>query len=102
MPLPDLEHRLPTRHVVAAMTIEQDDALEAMMQHVFNHPHQEVQIDSRRRGEGSGKIQVVVRIPQPREWCEGDAIAKPLGRSADDFTQQQAIGEERQVGPQEL
>ena len=95
--LAGLENRLLSRYDIAAVTVQEHDAAKSMRDQVVDQVSQKVEICSRRRRQGSGEIEVMVRVAQPQEGRPDDAIAQRLGRAADDFAEQHAVGEDRQM-----
>ncbi len=92
-----LEHRLPARDVVPAVSIEEHDPSKSVHQSVLDHPPQKIQVGAGRGGNRSRKIQVMIRIPQPLQGCDDDPVLHGELHPAHDFTEQQAVGVHRQV-----
>jgi hypothetical protein len=99
MPLANLEHSLLPWNVIPAMSVDEHETAEAMLDKILEQSSQQIQIRPWWGRQRSGKVEMVIRVAEPRERCEQDAIADPLRRPADDFAKEQAVGEERQVMP---
>ena len=97
MPLADFEHRLLAGHDVAAMPVDEHQPLEAVLNEVFQQAAQQIEIHAGRSRKRAGEIEVMVRVAQPQERREHDAVGQGLGRAADDLAQQHAVGEQRHV-----
>ena len=95
--LAGLEDRLLRRHDVAAVAVQEHDPAEAVTDQVVDQVAQQVEISPRRGRERAGEIEVMVRVAQPQERRPDHAVAERLGRAADDFAQQHAVGEDRQM-----
>src|SRR6185312_8413909 len=79
------------------MAVDEDQEFEVMLKEVFHQSAQEIDIDSRRAGEGSGEIEVVIGIAQPEKRCEQHPITEPRADAFDDFAKEQAVGEGREM-----
>ena len=66
---------------------------------VVDQVAEKVEIRARRGRERAGEVDVMVRVAQPQERRPDHAVAQRLGRAADDFAQQHAVGKDGQVPP---
>ena len=97
MPLAQFKDRLPPRHIVAAVTIEEEDAPKAMLEEILRQPIEQVEVDARCRRERAGKVKVMVRVPQPQQRRKQRALLKPGRHPPHHLAEQQAIGKKRHV-----
>ena len=97
--LAGLEDRLLRRHDIASVAVQEHDAAETVRDEVVDQVAEKVEVGSRRRRERAGEIEMMVRVAQPQERRPDHAVAQRLGRPADDFAQQHAVGEDGQVPP---
>jgi hypothetical protein len=95
--LPNFKHNLSARNVIAAVSINEDQASKTVLEEILKQSAQEVEIRPRWSGQRSGEIEVMIRIPEPGERREQDPIGDALCSPVNDFAQEQAVGEERQV-----
>jgi len=97
VPLPAFEHGLLAGHVVAAMAIDEHDALEAVHQKVFDHVADQVDIGARRGRHRAREIEMVGRVAQPHHRGKQDPLGQLALCAARDLAHQHAVGEHRQV-----
>ena len=76
---------------------KQHDAAETVGDEVVDQVSQNVEIRPRRRREGPGEVDMMVRVSQPQERRPDHAVPQRLGGAADDFAQQHAVGEHGQM-----
>ena len=99
MALTQFEDGLTTGDVVSAVSVDEDQSLETVLNEVFGKTVEQIEIGARRGGQGAGEIEVVVRVAQPGQWCKQNLVTKRFLDPSENLTQQQAVGEERQVVP---
>ena len=97
MLLAHFEERLPARDIIAAVTVNEDDAPKTVSDEIVRKPAYEVDVASRPRGQGARKIHVMIRVPEPHQRREEHFVFQRLGRASDNFAKQKTIGEYREV-----
>ena len=97
MLLAEFEDGLSSRHVVAAMAVEEDQTPETVLQEVLGQTLEQIEIGSGCGGERAREIEVMVRIAEPHQRREQYAVARRELGAPHDLAEQQAIGEERQM-----
>ncbi len=95
--LAGLENSLLGRHDVASVAIQEHDAAKTVGDKVVDQVAENVEISSRRRRQGSGEVEMMVRVSQPQERRPDHAVAQRPGRAANDFAQQHAVGKDGQM-----
>src|SRR5262245_60114612 len=86
--LSDFKDCLPCRHIVAAMAVKKDQPCKSVMEKVLHQAAQEIEVDARRAGERSGKIDVVIGVAQPHERGKENTLVEPLRNASHNFPQQ--------------
>ena len=77
MALPNLEDRLLGGDIVAAVAIDEDDPSESVDEETLDEVVEKIEIDPWRGLNGAGEVEVMVRIAEPLERREEDAIGHP-------------------------
>lgn len=93
----DFEQRLAPRNVIAPVTVQEDQAAESLLEEVLCEAGQDIEISPGRCGKGSLKIEVMVGIAEPQERDEEHLRCKARPDALDELSQEQAVGEHRQV-----
>ena len=70
IPLPSLEHRLPSGDIVATVSVQEYDPTKTVPNRVVDHPVEQINISPRFGGERSRKMEVMIRISQPLQRCK--------------------------------
>ncbi|MEN9777073.1 MAG: hypothetical protein RJB04_828, partial [Verrucomicrobiota bacterium] len=92
------EDRLTARDIVAAVAVEKDHPLETVPEHILRKTHQQVQIRTRRRGQCSRKIEVMIRITEPEDRSEHDLLRHRQLGPTDYLSHELGVGEHWQMG----
>jgi len=99
MPLPDFEDGLFAGDIVSTVPIDEDEPFESVQNEVLRETTKQIDVRAGRAGERSWKIKMMVRVSQPHQWGIEHAVREPMRRALHDFSEQNAIREERQVMP---
>ena len=99
MALADLEDRLLGRDVVAAVAIDEDDPSESVNEETLDEVVEKIEVDPWRGRDGAGKVEVMVRITEPLERREEDAIGHPRRHAGDDLPEEEAVGDHGEMMP---
>src|ERR1043165_2332873 len=81
------------------MAVDSHESAKAMLNEIFQKSVQEVDISSWRRRQSSWKFQMMIGVAQPLQRGEQNAVGEFFSGAANDFAQQQTIGENRQMPP---
>jgi hypothetical protein len=86
------------RDDIAAVAVDEDDAPEAVGDHVLGQVDQQIHVHARRRRHGAGEIEMMVRVAEPHERREQDAILDwRFLDAAQHFAKEHTVGEDGHV-----
>src|SRR4051812_14877779 len=94
--LPFLKNRLPSGHIIPAVAVDNHNPAKALVNEILQQVPENIEISPRRGRQGSGKIQVMIRISQPENRSKQSAIFDKFRRSLHDLAQQHAVRKYRQ------
>lgn len=97
--LANLEDRLLGGDVVAAVAVDEDDPPEAVDEETLDEVIEKIEVDPWRGRHGAGEVEVVVRVAEPLERGEEDALGHPRRHAGDDLPKKEAVGDHREMVP---
>ena len=97
MSLAHFENRLTPGNIVSAVSINEDQAFESVLDEVLQQPSQQIQINSWWGGKGPGEIEMMMGIAQPLQRRADNSVAESFGNPAHNFAQQHTVSEQGQV-----
>ena len=97
--LANLKDRLLGRDVVAAVAIDEDDPSESVNEETLDEVVEKIEVDPWRGRDGAGEVEVMVRIAEPLERREEDAIGHPRRHAGDDLPEEKAVGDHGEMMP---
>ena len=81
----------------AAVAVDQHQAAKSVSDEVAQKIAEQIEIGPRRSRERAGEVEMMLRVSQPHQRGEQRPIAEGRRRPPHDFSQEEAIGEERHV-----
>src|SRR4051812_24774305 len=92
-----LENCLPARHVVSPMPVDDHNAAKPLVNEVLEQVSKNIEISAGRSGQSSGKIQVMIGVPEPEHRGKKRAIFYDFSSPLDDLTQKHTICKYREM-----